>query len=319
MKKLVSLVVLGALLLAACGGGSGAVAATVDGTDITVGEVESLISTEAETVSKAQFAEALTYAIQWDVLFAAAEADYGLVATDEEVEAEANRIYDEFAAEGETRETFLSQRGITEAFLTNIAHQGLLDLGIREILVEDVPEPTREELDTARENAVLSQTEVCVSHILVATEEEADDVMARLGEGEEFGVLAMELSTDTGSGANNGILPCSPPNGYVEPFQDATLDATVGEVYPDPVESEFGWHVILVTDRTEPTEEELPTDEELAEGVRGTYVVEDLQEWFNTVMEAADVTVEEEYGTWSPNPPTVTPPVDGSTSTTTSE
>jgi peptidyl-prolyl cis-trans isomerase C len=158
-----------------------------------------------------------------------------------------------------------------------------------------------------------------VSHILVATEEEADDVMARLGEGEEFGVLAMELSTDTGSGANNGILPCSPPNGYVEPFQDATLDATVGEVYPDPVESEFGWHVILVTDRTEPTEEELPTDEELAEGVRGTYVVEDLQEWFNTVMEAADVTVEEEYGTWSPNPPTVTPPVDGSTSTTTSE
>lgn len=310
MKKLLSLVVLGSMALAACGGGagSGSVAATVDGTDITVGDVESLIATEDGTVDKQQFAQMLGFAIQWDVIFNAAEADYGITLTDEEIEAEAQRIYEEVATEGQSRADFLTERGVTEEFLTNIARQGLLDTGIREVLLEDVPEPTPEEIETARGEARDALTEVCVSHILVATEAEANDVLARLEDGEEFGALAQELSTDTGSGANEGVLPCSSPTQYVEPFANASMEATVGQVHPEPVESEFGYHVMLVTSRTEPTAGDLPTDEELADGVRDTVVLEDLQEWFNGVMEGAEVTVGEEYGTWQANPPQVNPP-----------
>ena len=298
MKKLLSLFVLGAVLLAACGGGSGNVAATVDGEDVTVGHVEGLIESEGAAVTKEEFAEYLAVAIQWNILFDAAESEYGVTATDEEVAEEATRLYEDLAAEEQSREEFLTERGVTEEFLNNIARQGLLDVKIREQLREGVPEPTQEEIDEARSSLV----NACVSHILVPTLDEANQAMSRLESGEELGALATELSTDTQSAANNGILPCGSPDTYVPPFREAVLEATVGEVYPEPVESEFGFHVILVTDRT------VPEDLEVAENLRDATVLSELQTWFTGVMAGAEVTVDEEYGTWTSNPPGVTPP-----------
>lgn len=309
MKRLVSLIVLGAVLLAACGSGSGVVAATVDGQDVTVGEVEQLIDTNDETVTKEQFAQFLSFQIQWLVMNAAAEVDYGVTTTDEEVAAEADRIYNEVAAQGQSREDFLASRGVTETFLQSIARQGLLDAAIREILKEDVPDPSAEEIETARAEAVTSLTSVCASHILVATQDEADDVFTRLEAGEEFGELAAELSTDTASGANNGVLECSSPDAYVDAFREAVLIAPIGAVHDEAVQTEFGFHVILVTDRQPPAAADLPTDEVLIDGLRDQAVVVDLEDWFLSSVEAADVTVEAEYGTWQPNPPTVVPPV----------
>lgn len=313
MKRLLALLVLGAMLLAACGGGSGGVAATVDGTEVTVADVEELIDTDGETLPVDQFAQYLAFAIQWNILFEAAAEDFDVSVSDEEVEAEADRLVDELAAEGESREDFLSSRGVTEEFLSKIAEQGLIDIAIRDRLVEEVPEPSQEEIDEQRAAAAASLTEVCVSHILVETEETANEALTRLEQGEEFGELATELSNDPGSAENNGILPCGPPDGYVGPFRDAVLEATVGEVHPTPVQTQFGYHVILVTDRTEPAEEDLPTDEELSETVRQEVVLVDLQEWFNGIMEAAEVNVEDQYGTWQAVPPAVNPPATGTT------
>jgi foldase protein PrsA len=315
MKKLVSLVVVGAMLLAACGSGGG-VAATVDDTDVTVDDVEALIASDAATVPVEEFAQYLAAAIQFNIFFDAAEADFGVTATEEEIEAEAQRLYEELATEGETREDFLSTRGVTEDFLAKIAEQSVVDTAIRDSMVADAAEPTQEEIDAEREIAMSALTSACVSHVLVETEAEADDVMTRLDDGEDFGEIATEVSTDTGSAANAGALPCGSPDGYVEPFRDAVLDATIGEVYPEPVESQFGFHVILVTELTEPTEADLPTDEELAENIREASVAAEVQEWFNGIMEAAEVTVNEEYGTWQSSPPAVIPPSQSSTSTT---
>ena len=319
MKKLLSMAVLAAMFLAACGSGSNAVAATVNGTDITVGEVESLINTEGATVTKEQFAQFLSYEIQWAVIFESAEADYGITVTDEEIEAEATKIYESAATEGESREDFLAARGVTEEFLFNIAHQSIIDTELREILAEDVPEPTEEEMEEARELAARGLTTVCVSHILVDTQEEAEDVFTRLDDGEEFGALATELSTDTGSGENNGILPCSPPDSYVAEFADATLVAPTGEVYTEIVETQYGFHVIMVTDRTEPTDADLPADDVLAEQITQQKVVAELEAWFLGVLGEAEVEVDPAYGTWQANPPTVIPPVDESSTTTTLE
>lgn len=301
MKKLLSLVVFGAIVLAACGGGSGSVAATVDGTEVTVADIEALIDSEESTLPVDQFSQYLAFEIQWNILFNAAAEDFDVSVPDDEVEAEANRLYEQLAGE-ESREEFLSSRGITEEFLSKIAEQGLIDVAIREQLVAEVPEPTQEEIDARREENAASFVEACVSHILVETEEEANEVLTRLEQGEEFGELATELSTDPGSAANNGILPCGTPDGYVEPFRDAVLDAPLGEVYPTPVQSEFGYHVILVTDRTE------PSDAEVADIIRQDAVLVDLQAWFNGIMEEAEVTVNEDYGTWQPVPPAVNPP-----------
>jgi foldase protein PrsA len=182
--------------------------------------------------------------------------------TDEEVAAEADRIYNEVAAEGQSREDFLASRGVTETFLQSIAQQGLLDAAIREILQEDVPDPSAEEIESARADAVTSLTNVSASHILVATQDEADDVFTRLEDGEEFGELAAELSTDTASGPTTGAGMPSPDT-YVDAFA-MPLVAPIGEVH-EAVQTEPA-HVILVTDRQEP--HDLPTDEVLIDGLR---------------------------------------------------
>lgn len=310
MKKLVSLVVLGALVLAACGSGSNVVAATVDETDVKVGEIDSLMDLDGATATKEDFARFLTFQIQWLIVNAAADADFGIVISDEDAAAEADALYEEFAEEGETREDFVASRGFTEEFLQNIARQRLIDTALREEFTGDVAEPTQEEVDAAREDAVLAGTSVCASHILVETEEEAQDILTRLEDGEDFGELAVELSTD-GSGANNGELGCVSPSQYVGPFAEAVMVAPIGEVYSEIVESEFGFHVILVTERTDPAEEDIPTDEDLIAALKEQALGVMIEEWFLTSLENADVSVVEEYGTWVPTPPTgpaVTPP-----------
>lgn len=308
MKKLVSLVVIAAFAISACGSGSGVVAGTVDGVDVTVGDVESLLDPAEEAITKEQFARFLAFAIQWNVINDKAEEDYGVTVTDAEVLEEADRIFGEVAQDGESREDFLSSRGITEKFFQQIARQGLLEDQIRDSLGEGAPAPTEEELQEQLNLFKAPLTTACVSHILVATEEEAADVFDRLAAGEDFGELAVELSTDTGSGANNGILPCGTLDTYVAPFRDAALVAPVGEVYDTAVESQFGFHVMLVTDRQDVDEADLPTDEEVADAARSASVTVELNEWFLQAMEEAQVTVGEEYGTWQANPPTVVPP-----------
>ena len=313
MKKLSSIVILGALILAACGPGSGSVAATVDGSEITVGQVEDLIYVESGAVPKEQFAQFLAFQIQWEILANAVEAEYSFAPSEQEVLDEADNLYEQVPdkPEGQTREEFLQERSITELFLQNIGRQALTDVHIREELEEDAPEPTAEELEEARTVARASLTQVCASHILVDTAEEATEVRQRLDSGEEFGVIAQEVSTDVGSGANNGILQCTTADQYVPAFRDAVLVAPVGEVYEETVESTFGFHIITVTDRQDANDGDLPTDELLIDDFKTQWVATELRTWFDGIMVAATVTVDPEFGTWEPigpNGPTIVPP-----------
>lgn len=298
MKKLSYFLVVGAVALAACGSGSGAVAATVNGENLTVGQIEALLDTDGATVSKDQFAQFLGFQIQWLIAEAAAKTDYGLAPTDDEITAEADRIFNEVSADGETRADFLSSRGFTEQFLRNYARQSLLQTAIGDLYLADTPEPTQEEVDAQRD----SSTSVCVSHILVDTEQEADDVMTRLGDGEDFATLATEVSTDTGSAPAGGDLGCGAPGQYVESFAEAVKVAPIGEVYDQIVESTYGFHVIMVTDRT------VPTDEEAIQLFKDDAVATQMQDWFLAAVEASDVTVTEEYGTWDSTSLSVVPP-----------
>ncbi len=85
------------------------------------------------------------------------------------------------------------------------------------------------------------------SHILVATAEEAQAVVARLDAGEEFGTVAGEVSTDTGSGAQGGELGWFSAGMMVPEFEAAVAALQPGEVSA-PIESQFGWHVIRLNE-----------------------------------------------------------------------
>jgi parvulin-like peptidyl-prolyl isomerase len=301
LKKLSFLLVLAALGLAACGSGGG-VAATVNGVEIRVADVEALLDpADGASIPKDQFAGALGYLVQQQIVSDAAEAEFGIVIEDTEIDAEANAIFEEAQGEGQTKEEFLEAQGITEDLLRRFAHSQLLVGEISEIIEADVAEPTQQDIDGLITDA---EALYCSSHILVATEQEANDVASRLEAGEDFATLATEVSTDTGSGAQGGDLGCAAPEGY-DPAFAAALTAAEVDVPTAPVESQFGWHIILLRD------DELPTADEARETLTAEAVNEAANTWFADQFENAEVTVDEAYGTWQATPtPQVVPPTE---------
>jgi hypothetical protein len=129
-----------------------------------------------------------------------------------------------------------------------------------------------------------------VSHILVKTEAEANAVRDRLAKGEPFADVARSVSTDTGSGLRGGQLGCPDNQNYVPEFKAAVDSATVG-VVTAPVQSQFGYHVILVRDT--------PGDYELTSFAQ-TYLAEALG--------AVKVSVSDRFGAWNRKQGRVCPP-----------
>ena len=100
--------------------------------------------------------------------------------------------------------------------------------------------------------------EVHARHILVETEETAREVIAELDGGADFAELAAEKSTGP-SGPNGGDLGYFQKDQMVEPFSEAAFGIEPGTYGSEPVETQFGWHVILVEDKRvgQPSLEEL--------------------------------------------------------------
>jgi peptidyl-prolyl cis-trans isomerase C len=105
------------------------------------------------------------------------------------------------------------------------------------------------------------------SHILVETEEEAQAIIDDLAEGADFAELASERSVGP-SGPNGGQLGWFTAGMMVPEFEEAVFELEAGEV-SEPVETQFGWHVILLGETREqqpPALEEVRA--ELIEGLR---------------------------------------------------
>lgn len=108
----------------------------------------------------------------------------------------------------------------------------------REWAVDEVPDAVVDP------SAVRPLNLLCSRHILVETDSEAEEVLARLDAGEAFGDLASELSLDPGSGSSGGDLGCVVEGSFVPEFETAAYSAGAGEV--TVAQSDFGFHVIEV-------------------------------------------------------------------------
>ncbi len=85
------------------------------------------------------------------------------------------------------------------------------------------------------------------SHILVETEDEAKEIKTQLDDGADFAELAREKSTGP-SGPNGGVLGWFGKGRMVPEFEAAVLELEVGQI-SDPVQTQFGWHVIILNDQ----------------------------------------------------------------------
>lgn len=300
MKRYLAAIGAVALVLAACSSSSDA-AATVNGTDITADQVEGLVYDTGEDFGDAQFTQLLDILVQWNAVTDAAKDDFDIEASTDEIDTETERLYAE-QGQGLTFEEYLEQQNISEEGLDLYAEQLIIGSAILDELSASVTEPTEDEAEQLLAENPRAFTQVCAAHILVATQEEADALIVRLDGGEDFAALAVEASIDGGSGSVGGDLGCTAPSTYVPEFAEASMTAAIGEI-TDPVQSEFGFHLIRVDSRSEASMEELlaaAAERALADAV---------DDWYRTSISAADVTVAETYGTWETDPdPGIVPP-----------
>jgi len=103
----------------------------------------------------------------------------------------------------------------------------------------------RAEYDKIRAQA--GDKEYKARHILVDKEDEAKDIVAKLKAGQKFEDLA-KVSKDPGSKDRGGDLDWNSPAAYVKPFSDALVKLQKGQYTMVPVQTQFGWHVILLED-----------------------------------------------------------------------
>jgi peptidyl-prolyl cis-trans isomerase C len=193
------------------------VVATVNGADITLGQVVALRETlpqEYQTLAD-------------DVLF--------------------NGILEQLiqqTALAQSQEDKLTARD--EVMIANQRRTYVSGAALQAVVATAVTDATIQAAYDAKYKGAAPVTEYRASHILVETEEQAKDLKAQLDGGADFAGLAKANSSD-GSAAGGGDLGWFGPGMMVKPFEDAVISLQPGQVSA-PVQTQFGWHLIRLAE-----------------------------------------------------------------------
>lgn len=144
-----------------------------------------------------------------------------------------------------TREDF--EKSIKEQY---VIPKKVYDYVVKDITVGD--DEMQKYYDENKATLTESPNKMEVSHIVVNTEEEAKEIKTRLDNGEDFAALAKEKSTEPAAketGGSLGEVLYNDPN-YDPTFVKAAMELKEGQI-SDPVSTQFGYHIIKVTKKTE--------------------------------------------------------------------
>lgn len=238
-----------------------AVVATVNGQPVTEADValaESELDPQFDRLSPEQRRAAAVSAIIEIRLAASASEEKG--------------VADE--PDFQRRMAFLRERALHSEFVRNEVANTVTDEAIRARYDKEVA-------------AAPMSNEVRASHILVKTEEEAKEIIAKLEGGADFAELAKEHSSD-GSAQNGGDLGFFGPGRMVPDFEKAAFELDVGAHSREPVQSQFGFHVIKVTDKRP---QQPPAFEQVQGQIRSLMMREKYLEQVAALREAAEIEI----------------------------
>jgi peptidyl-prolyl cis-trans isomerase C len=133
------------------------------------------------------------------------------------------------------RLTYARNKVLMESLLNDLAKTAANETAMKQLYDESVAKTPPEE-------------EVRARHILVKTEKEAQDVLAKLKGGADFEKLAREISADPSAKTNGGDLEYFTKGQMVAEFSEAAFKLNKGQI-SQPVKTQFGFHIIKVEDK----------------------------------------------------------------------
>lgn len=206
--------------------------------------------------------------------------------TDEDVQKELDKMIEQVGGE----EMFNYQLAYSGYTMDQMKEELKNYLTIVKILEPKI-EITDEEINSYFEenkDRFAQEEEVQASHILVDDEETANKVKKLLDDGGDFAALAKEYSKD-GSAQSGGDLGYFTKGEMIQEFEDAAFSMEIGQV-SEPVKSEYGYHIIKVTDKKEAQEATLENSkDEIKDILRNQKVNELYPTWITEMQEQYDI------------------------------
>jgi hypothetical protein len=213
--------------------------------------------------------------------------EHELGPSDGEVEHAVGQLESQVGAEA--LDEALAARSVTREDLNFLGRKILTIREVRSaVAAERVGD---EELRRLYDEGVLDYTVVEADHILVKTEAEARDVYRRVRNAteEEFKAVARRVSIEDGARESGGALGAQAASGLVEPFARAAIALEPGDV-SKPVQTQFGWHVIYLVEKT------VTPFEEAKAGLLEPVADREFQAWLAERAARLDIEVNPRYG-----------------------
>lgn len=233
------------------------VVATVNGTDITLGE---LIILREKLPAQYQ-------ALPDDVLFK------GLI--DQAVQ---QTVLEQSVADATNKRDELWLKTETRSYMAGKALQTVVSGAVTDEALQAAYDETYANAPDANEYHA--------QHILVDSEEKAKELKAQIDGGADFGELAKANSTDQGSAVNGGDLGWFGLGMMVKPFEDAVV-ALEPNAVSEPVQSDFGWHIIKLNETRVAAK---PTLEEVRDELAGQIEQKAVEAHITALTADAEVT-----------------------------
>ncbi len=232
-----------------------------------------------------------------ELIFQQALAD-GVVANDAQIQQETAKVMQNFPSEDEFYAT-LEKAGVDKESYYRMIRQDLSVNMLTDQKIADAEEASEEEITAfyaAHPDKMVKPAMVKASHILVKAEAgnpsqaaaKIDELKEKLGNGEDFAVLAQEHSVCPSS-AKGGDLGFFGPGSMVKAFEDVAFALKPGEI-SDVVPTQFGLHLIKVTDSQEAVKLELEDAKpQIAQFLKEQNGAKLLQEWIEGLKKEATI------------------------------